>query len=54
MYLVLFLKLGATLHLYRTSTTDLVVYTDVDWASCPDTRKSTSAYVVFLGDNLTS
>jgi hypothetical protein len=38
--------------LRRSSGSDLVVYTDADWAGCPDTRRSTSGYVVFLGDNL--
>jgi hypothetical protein len=32
----------------------LLVYTDVDWAGCPNTRRSTSGYAVFLGDNLVS
>jgi len=47
-----------TLHmglLVRPSTAlDLVVYSDADWAGCPDTRKSTSGYAVFLGNNLVS
>jgi hypothetical protein len=38
----------------RSCSTDLVIYTDADWASCPDTRHSTSGYVVFQGDNLVS
>jgi hypothetical protein len=38
--------------LHRLSSSDLVVYTDADWAGCPDTRRSTSGYAVFLGDNL--
>ncbi|WVZ79627.1 hypothetical protein U9M48_027185, partial [Paspalum notatum var. saurae] len=39
----------------RPSTvSDLVVYSDADWGGCPDTRKSTSGYAVFLGDNLVS
>ncbi|XP_066323655.1 uncharacterized mitochondrial protein AtMg00810-like [Miscanthus floridulus] len=42
------------LHLHRTSPADLIVYTDADWAGCPDTRKSTSGYAVFLEDNLIS
>jgi hypothetical protein len=31
-----------------------MVYIDADWAGCPDTRWSTSGYVVFLGANLAS
>jgi hypothetical protein len=40
--------------LRHSSSSDLVVYTDVDWSGCPDTRRSTSSYAVFLGDNLVS
>ncbi|GJZ18467.1 ribonuclease H-like domain-containing protein [Tanacetum coccineum] len=32
----------------------LVAYTDVDWVGCPTTRRSTSGYYVFLGDNILS
>jgi hypothetical protein len=42
------------LHLYSSSTTSLISYTDADWGGCPDTRRSTSGYCVFLGDNLLS
>ncbi|WVZ57644.1 hypothetical protein U9M48_008004 [Paspalum notatum var. saurae] len=38
--------------LHRSSSAELVVYTDADWARCPDTRRSTSGYAVFLGSNL--
>jgi hypothetical protein len=44
--------LGLVLH--RSSSVELVVYTDADWAGCPDTRRSTSGYAVFLGGNLVS
>nr|GEX53902.1 ribonuclease H-like domain-containing protein [Tanacetum cinerariifolium] len=46
------LELG--LHLYASATTSLVGYTDADWEGCPSTRRSTSGYCVFLGDNLLS
>jgi hypothetical protein len=37
-----------------SSIEDLVAYFDADCASCPHTRRTTSGYVVFLGDNLIS
>jgi hypothetical protein len=43
-----------SLLLHRSSSSDLVVYTDADWAGCPDTPGSTSGYAVFLKDNLVS
>jgi hypothetical protein len=46
------LSLGLTMR--RSSPAELVVYTDADWAGCPDTHRSTSGYEVFLGDNLVS
>ncbi|GJV41603.1 ribonuclease H-like domain-containing protein [Tanacetum coccineum] len=42
------------LQLFSSSTTDLVAYSDADWAGCPTTRRSTSCYCVFLGNNLLS
>jgi hypothetical protein len=39
---------------HRSSSTELVVYAYADWAGCPNTRRSTSGYAVFLGDNLVS
>jgi hypothetical protein len=32
----------------------LTTYSDVDWAGCPDSRRSTSSYCVLLGDTLVS
>ncbi|GJU69916.1 ribonuclease H-like domain-containing protein [Tanacetum coccineum] len=40
--------------LFSSLTTDLVAYSDADWAGCPTTRRSTSSYCVFLGNNLLS
>ncbi|GKA07195.1 ribonuclease H-like domain-containing protein [Tanacetum coccineum] len=44
----------AVQQLFSSSTTDLVAYSDADWAGCPTTRRSTSDYCVFLGNNLLS
>lgn len=46
------IDLGILMQPSRQST--LVAYTDADWAGCPDTRRSTSGYCVFFGDNLLS
>nr|GEW62243.1 ribonuclease H-like domain-containing protein [Tanacetum cinerariifolium] len=42
------------LQLHVSSTSQLTAYTDADWAGCPVTRRSTSGYCMFLGDNLLS
>nr|GEV90223.1 hypothetical protein [Tanacetum cinerariifolium] len=42
------------LQLFSSSTTSLVAYLDADWVGCPTTRRSTSGYYVFLGNNLLS
>jgi hypothetical protein len=44
--------LGLQFHVGPSS--NLVAYSDADWAGCPDTRKSTSGFYVFLGHNLVS
>ena len=46
------MDLGLTL--CASTATDLVAYSDADWAGCPDTRRSTSGYYIFLGPSLVS
>ena len=42
------------LQLYKSSISSLLSYIDADWGGCPNTRRSTSGYCVFLDDNLIS
>jgi len=41
-----------TLCIHKLSSHQLKAFWDSDWAGCPDNRKSTSGYCVFLGKNL--
>jgi histone deacetylase 1/2 len=40
------------LHINKSASSEIVAYSDADWAGCPDTRRSTSGYCVFIGNNL--
>ncbi|GKF38814.1 ribonuclease H-like domain-containing protein, partial [Tanacetum coccineum] len=42
------------LQLYASSGSSLAAYSDADWAGCHATRRSTSRYCVFMGENLLS
>jgi len=43
------------LHAYTDATFhDVNAYSDADWAGCPDDRRSTGGYAIYLGSNLVS
>ncbi|XP_066373260.1 secreted RxLR effector protein 161-like [Miscanthus floridulus] len=46
--------LSTGLHLSSGRVNSLTAYSDANWAGYPDSRRSTSGYCVFLGDNLVS
>jgi hypothetical protein len=46
------LDLGLLLH--ASTDTDIIAYSNTDWAGCPDTQRSTSGYCVYLGPSLIS
>ncbi|KAF5462328.1 hypothetical protein F2P56_018347 [Juglans regia] len=45
---------GEGIFLPANSTLDLVAYSDANWANCPDTRRSTTGFCVFIGNSLVS
>ena len=46
------MSLGLTLT--ASTSLEMVAYSDADWVGCPDTRRSTSGYCVYLGPSLVS
>ncbi|XP_019264375.1 PREDICTED: uncharacterized protein LOC109242003 [Nicotiana attenuata] len=52
-YLLRYLKIDPTLGIFFSSNTDCSIsaYCDSDWASCRDSRKSITGYIVLVGDS---
>lgn len=42
------------LQLLKHQKMSMTAYSDADWAGCPSTRRSTSGFCIYLGDNLIS
>ena len=54
--IIRYLRGSPTRRLFFPTNTSLqlVAYSDADWAGCPDTRRSTTGWCMFLGDALIS
>lgn len=54
--ILLYLKgtLGLGLEITPSRDLSITAYSDANWGGCPDTRRSTSGYCVFLGSSLVS
>jgi histone deacetylase 1/2 len=46
--------LSTGLRFRKSSSTDINIYTDADWAGCVDDRRSTGGFAIFVGPNLIS
>ena len=46
--------LDTGLQFRKSSLIGVSIFTDADWAGCPDDRRSTSGFTVFVGPNLIS
>ncbi|KAM6555970.1 hypothetical protein CsatB_002989 [Cannabis sativa] len=45
---------GQGIYFPATCKIQLRAYTDSDWAACPDTRRSTTGFCIFIGDSIIS
>jgi hypothetical protein len=46
--------LSSGLHIGIKSVDKLTAYSDADWTGCPESRRSTSGFCVYLSDTLVS
>ena len=46
--------MGLGIKIVKSPSMLVSAYSDADWAGCPDDRRSTGGFAVFLGSNLMS